>query len=107
MRSRGMTRSPGSPDLDEVEDMPDDLTELYQLDEQETEPMQARGRGRGLDVTLWPISPWSPVQTDCGARRMEEELDAHRCAFEVHAFSDAPRGLIIAGTPAWSTLLKG
>ena len=88
-------------DLDEVEDMPDDLTELYQLDEQ-GDGTDAGPRPGGVVWMSTLVADLALVSRADGLWRSTdggESWTPTDALGEVHAFSDAPRGLIIAGTP--------
>ena len=89
------------PEVEGVEDLTDDLTELYQIDEQ----------GDGSDVVpraggvVWMssmVANLALVSRSDGLWRSTdggETWSPMDALGEVHAFADAPRGVIIAGTP--------
>ena len=88
-------------DLDEFEDMPDDLTELYLLDEQ-GDGTDANPRSGGVVWMSTLVADLALVSRADGLWRSTDGGDSWTptdALGEVHAFSDAPRGLIIAGTP--------
>jgi len=88
-------------EIDGVDDMTDDLTELYTLDEQ-GDGSDAGPRAGGVVWMSSMVANLALVSRADGLWRSADggETWAPTDALgEVHAFSDAPRGVIIAGTP--------